>query len=82
MAITHNFDEVYGDYVARLTERYPTLSKSEIRLCYYIKMGLSTKEIAPLLNVAPKSIEMSRYRLRKKLELDRSDNLSDFLQKF
>lgn len=80
--IAKNFDSVYGGYVARLTEQFPDLSKAEIKMACYIKMGLSTKEIAPLLSVAPKSVEMSRYRLRKKLGLDRSQNLSDFLQNF
>lgn len=80
--ITRNFDRVYGDYLNRLTSEFPDLSKSEIKLACYIKMGLSTKEIAPLMNVAPKSAEMSRYRLRKKLRLERSDNLAEFLQNF
>lgn len=80
--ISKNFDKVYGDYLNRLTTEFSDLSKSDIKLACYIKMGLSTKEIAPLLNVASKSIEMSRYRLRKKLNLTRADNLTEFLQNY
>lgn len=80
--ISKNFDKVYGDYLNRLTTQFPDLSKSDIKLACYIKMGLSTKEIAPLFNVASKSIEMSRYRLRKKLNLTRADNLTEFLQNY
>lgn len=80
--VDRNFEGVYGDYVDRLKKAYPDLTKVEVRLCCFIKMGLSTKEIAPLMNVAPKSVEMSRYRLRKKLQLEREVNLSRFLQEF
>lgn len=80
--VDRHFAGLYGDYVERLHEAFPDLTKMEFRLCCFIKMGLSTKEIAPLMNVAPKSVEMSRYRLRKKLGLDRDVNLAQFLQSF
>lgn len=50
-------------------------------LCAYIKMNLMSKEIAPLLNISVRGVEISRYRLRKKLGLDEKDNLAEFLQK-
>lgn len=80
--VDRHFEGLYGDYVERLRHNYPDLTKMEFRLCCFIKMGLSTKEIAPLMNVAPKSVEMSRYRLRKKLKLEREVNLAQFLQDF
>lgn len=77
-----NFDLVYENYLIRLSERFPNLTISDKKLCAYLKMDLSSKDIAPLLNMSFRSVEMSRYRLRKKIELDRDVNLSDFLQNF
>ena len=51
-------------------------------LCAYIKMNLLSKEIAPLLNISLRGVEISRYRLRKKLNLAEGENLAEFLQKF
>lgn len=77
-----NFDLVHEDYLKRLGEQYPELTVSDKKLCAYLKMDLSSKEIAPLLNISVRSVEMSRYRLRKKLNLNRDTNLGDYLQKF
>jgi hypothetical protein len=77
-----NFDLVYENYLMRLSERFPILTISDKKLCAYLKMDLSSKDIAPLLNMSFRSVEMSRYRLRKKMELDRDINLSEFLQNF
>jgi FixJ family two-component response regulator len=65
-----------------LSEKFPNLTISDKKLCAYLKMDLSSKDIAPLLNMSFRSVEMSRYRLRKKMELERDVNLSDFLQNF
>lgn len=75
-----NFDIVYENYTKRLMERHPDLTKTELRICCYLKMGLSSKDIAPLFNIAPKSVEMTRYRLRKKMNLERADSLTSYLQ--
>ena len=75
-----NFDIVYADFTRRLSEIHPTLTIAEKRLCCYLKMGLSSKEIAPIFSISPKSVEMNRYRLRKKLGLEREDNLAEYLQ--
>ncbi|MDP4238565.1 MAG: triple tyrosine motif-containing protein [Bacteroidota bacterium] len=77
-----NFDLVYENYLMRLSERFPSLTISDKKLCAYLKMDLSSKDIAPLLNMSFRSVEMSRYRLRKKMQLDRDVNLSEFLQNF
>ena len=77
-----NFDIVYADFTKHLTEKHPNLTISEKRLCCYLKMGLSSKEIAPIFNISPKSVEMNRYRLRKKMGLEREDNLVEYLQEF
>ncbi len=77
-----NFDIVYENYLKRLGEKFPVLTVSDKKLCTYLKMGLSSKDIAPLLNMSFRSVEMSRYRLRKKLELNREINLTEYLQNF
>ncbi|MDD3489696.1 MAG: triple tyrosine motif-containing protein [Paludibacter sp.] len=77
-----NFDLVYENYLKRLGEQFPALTVSDKKLCAYLKMDLSSKDIAPLLNMSYRSVEMSRYRLRKKLNLDREVNLTEFLQSF
>lgn len=77
-----NFDLVYENYLKRLGEQFPILTVSDKKLCAYLKMDLSSKDIAPLLNMSYRSVEMSRYRLRKKLNLDREVNLTEFLQNF
>ena len=77
-----NFDIVYDEYLTRLGNTFPELTVSDKKLCAYLKMGLSSKEIAPLLNLTFRSVEMTRYRLRKKLNLTREQNLIDFLQRF
>ena len=51
-------------------------------LCAYIQMNLLSKEIAPLLNISLRGVEISRYRLRKKLGVEEGENLAEFLQKF
>ena len=76
-----NFDIVYADFTKHLAELHPGLSLSERRLCCYLRMGLSSKEIAPIFNISPKSVEMNRYRLRRKMGLEREDNLVEYLQK-
>jgi len=77
-----NFDMVYENYLMRLGERFPNLTISDKKLCAYLKMDLSSKDIAPLLNMSYRSVEMSRYRLRKKMGLGRDVNLAEFLQNF
>ncbi|HKL38279.1 MAG TPA: triple tyrosine motif-containing protein, partial [Bacteroidales bacterium] len=73
------FDEVQGDFISRLKEKYPQLSPKDLKLCAYLRMNLSSKEISSLLNITPRGVEIHRYRLRKKLNLARETNLVEFL---
>ncbi len=73
------FDEVHEVFFKRLQEKFPQLTPNDLRLCAYIKMNISTKEISTLLNISYRGVEISRYRLRKKLELPREINLSSYL---
>lgn len=77
-----NFDQVHGNFVTRLKEAYPGLTPQELRFSAYIRMNLNTKEIANLLNISVRGVEIGRYRVRKKLSLERKDNLSDFILRF
>lgn len=73
------FEEVHNDFFERLKNSFPNLSPKDLKLCAYIRMNISTKEIATLLNISSRGVEISRYRLRKKMELSREINLSTFL---
>jgi ligand-binding sensor domain-containing protein/DNA-binding CsgD family transcriptional regulator len=77
-----HFDQVHGDFIKRWKNDYPDLSPQEMKLSAYLRMNLSTKEIAHLLNISIRGVEIARYRLRKKLELERSDNLQEFILKY
>jgi len=77
-----HFNNVHGNFTHRLLEKYPRLTPQEIKLSAYLRLNLNTKEIAHLLNISVRGVEISRYRLRKKLNLDRNENLTDFMLKF
>lgn len=73
-------EQVHVEFIEKLDEAYPNLTNKEKKILVLLRVGLSTKEMAPLLNISPKSVEISRYRLRTKLELDRNENLTQFIQ--
>ncbi len=73
------FDEVHEDFLNRLKSRFPTLTPKELRLCAYLRMNISTKEIAPLMNISIRGVEICRYRVRKKLKIDRDTNLTSLI---
>ena len=77
-----HFDRVHGDFSKRLKTKYPNLSPQERRMGAYLRMNLSSKEIANLLNISVRGVEICRYRLRKKLGMDREVNLSEFILNF
>lgn len=74
------FKEVDPDFFRKLSDRFPRLTPNDKKLCAYLKLNLSTKEIASLLNLSVNSILSARYRLRKKLDLNKADtNINQFL---
>lgn len=73
------FDEVHPGFLSYLSHHYPLLSKSDLRLCAYLHLGMSTKEIANLTFKEVRSVESARNRLRKKLGLSNATSLQDFL---
>lgn len=75
-----HFDSVHSNYLKKLKEFCPDLSTSELKLAAYLRLNLSTKEIAQLMNISIRGVETSRYRLRKKLGLTKEEaNLANFL---
>lgn len=76
---TQHFDQVHGQFLQRLRVQHPNLTPKDYRLCAYLRMNLSSKEIAPLINISVRSVEVARYRLRKKLGLGGDVNLVEFL---
>lgn len=77
-----HFDQVHGDFITRFKNQFGDLSPQEIKLSAYLRMNLSSKEIAHLMNISTRGIEIARYRLRKKLNLNRAENLQEFILKF
>ena len=75
---TH-FDRVHENFFLRLREKHPSLTPKDLRMCAFLRMNLSSKEIAPLQNISIRSVEISRYRLRKKLDLRHDKNLTDYI---
>ena len=76
------FDQVHENFLRNLREAYPDLTPKDQKLCAYLRMNLTTKEIAPLMNISVRGVEISRYRLRKKLDLDTNTNLTDFIMRY
>jgi len=74
-----HFDKVHGDFSKRIKQEFPLLSPQEIKLSAYLRLNLSTKEIANLLSISVRGVEIGRYRLRKKLQLKRAQNLAEFI---
>jgi hypothetical protein len=75
-----HFDRVHPHFFTKLKELSNELTENDLRLCAYIRIGMRAKEIATMLVVHPDSINSNRYRLRKKLNLQRIDSLDDFIR--
>lgn len=67
------------EFFDKLKAKHPELTSNDLRLCAYLRLNLSSKEIAPLINISVKSVEIKRYRLRKKMDLPRDVNLTDYI---
>jgi DNA-binding CsgD family transcriptional regulator len=74
-----NLNLIHNDFIKILSKKYPALTAKDIKLCIYLKMNLSSKEIAPMVNISYRGVELHRYRLRKKLGLRQEESLSKFL---
>ncbi len=72
------FNHADKDFFKKVKDLHPQLTANDLRLCAYLRLNLSSKEIAPLLNISVRSVEIKRYRLRKKISLAREINLNDY----
>ncbi len=75
---TH-FNEINNDFLKKIKLKFPGLTNTDLKLCAYLQLKLSSKEIAQLMNITVRGVEISRYRLRKKLQLSTEQTLNDFL---
>ncbi|MBI6119522.1 helix-turn-helix and ligand-binding sensor domain-containing protein [Salegentibacter maritimus] len=76
-----NFNELHEDFFKDILKTYPKLTSKDLKLCSYLKMNLTSKEIAPLMGISVRGVEVHRYRLRKKMGLNKNENLTNFLIK-
>ncbi len=77
-----HFESVHSGFFQLLSDRCPDLTHDELKLCAYLRMNFSSKEIARMLNMAVESVNTKRYRLRKKIKLKNEENLIVFLMQF
>lgn len=75
------FNNADREFLKKLESVHPNLTPNDIRLCAYLRLNLSSKEVAELLNISPRSVEIKRYRLRKKMNLSHEDNLVNYILK-
>ncbi|WP_224485134.1 triple tyrosine motif-containing protein [Robertkochia aurantiaca] len=73
------FNNADKDFLKKVKEKHPTLTPNDLRLCAYLRLNLSSKEIAPLLNISVRSVEIKRYRLRKKMDLEHEQSLVEYI---
>ena len=74
-----HFDEINNDFIKKLKTQFPHLTSTDLKVCTYLQLKLASKEIAQMMNVTVRGVEISRYRLRKKLQLGKNQTLNDFL---
>ena len=75
------FNNADSDFLKKLKAEHPSLTPNDLRLCAYLRLNLSSKEIAPLLNISVRSVEIKRYRLRKKMDLPHENSLVAYILK-
>jgi len=77
------FQEAFNNadkrFLDKIKAKHEDLTPNDLRLCAYLRLNLSSKEIAPLLNISPRSVEVKRYRLRKKMNLPHDSNLTNYI---
>ena len=73
------FNNADKDFLKKIKQKHGSLTSNDLRLCAYLRLNLSSKEIAPLLNISPRSVEVKRYRLRKKMNLAHETSLTNYI---
>jgi ligand-binding sensor domain-containing protein/DNA-binding CsgD family transcriptional regulator len=77
-----HFDKVHSNFLVSLKDTYPYLTASDLKLCAYLRLNLTSKEIAQIMNITIKGVELGRHRLRKKIGIQPDVNLVNFLLNF
>ena len=77
-----NFDRIHEGFFRKLKATYPDLTANDLKLCAFLRLNLSTKDIAHLMNISVRGVEMGRYRVRKKLNISSEENLVEFMIEF
>ncbi|MFZ2284231.1 MAG: transcriptional regulator [Lutibacter sp.] len=78
----YNFNQVHEEFFNKLKTSFPGLTHKDLKICAYLRMNMSSKEIAPLLNISIRGVETNRYRLKLKLGVAKEASLRGFLQNF
>ena len=73
------FNNADKDFLKKVKAKHAVLTSNDLKLCAYLRLNLSSKEIAPLLNISHRSVEVKRYRLRKKMNLKHETSLTDYI---
>lgn len=73
------FNNADKDFLKKIKSKHPSLTSNDLKLCAYLRLNLSSKEIAPLLNISSRSVEVKRYRLRKKMDLPHESSLTNYI---
>ena len=77
-----NFDRIHENFFRNLKTNYPELTSNDLRFCAYLRLNLTTKDIAHLMNITPKGVEVGRYRIRKKIGIPSNKSLTEFMIEF
>lgn len=77
-----HFDEINNNFLKNLKSHFPKLTNTDLKVCAYLQLNLASKEIAQLMNITVRGVEISRYRLRKKLGLNTDQSISEFLDQY
>lgn len=74
------FDQMHQEFVHELQRRHPHITDNDYRLCYFLRMGFSNAEIASILNITVNGVEQSKYRLKKKMDLDKDASVNEYIR--
>jgi len=77
-----NFDRIHENFFRNLHTNYPELTSNDLRFCAYLRLNLSSKDIAHLMNISLKGVELARYRIRKKIGIPSTKSLTEFMIEF
>jgi hypothetical protein len=75
-----HFEKVHPSFFNKLYLRCPELNNNHLKHCAYLRIGLGNKQVAGLLNISIKGVEMARYRIKKKLKLNPDESLMSYIQ--